>query len=59
MTENPSVTVLVSPELIAQMDGEWSPPVQVQVIETPGVGTGWEMIARTYSPDDEGGGSDG
>lgn len=46
MPEQPSVTVLVSPELIEQMKDEWSPPVQIQIIETPGVGTGWELIAR-------------
>lgn len=52
MTENPTVTVLVSPELIAQMKDDWSPPVQVQIIETPGVGTGWELVARRiYAPD--------
>jgi len=54
MIENPSVTVLVSPELIKQMNGEWSEPVQVQITETPGVGTGWEMIFRTYPRADDG-----
>ena len=53
MPEIPSVTVLVSPELIAQMNGEWSAPVQVQIVETPGVGTGWEMTCRTYTPNAE------
>lgn len=53
------MTVLVSPELIKQMNGEWSEPVQVQVIETPGIGTGWEMIARTYPPPNEDGQADG
>lgn len=47
MTETPTVTVLVSRELLAEL-GEWSAPVQVKVVETPGIGTGWEMIARTY-----------
>lgn len=58
MTEKPSITVLVSPELVKRL-GEWSEPVQVKVIETPGIEPGWEMIARTYSPDSEGTRSDG
>lgn len=45
VTEIPSVTVKVSPELLKQM-GEWSEPVQVKIMETPGTGTGYEMIAR-------------
>lgn len=47
MTEQPTVTVLVSRELLEEL-GQWSAPVQVKIVETPGVGTGWEMIARTY-----------
>lgn len=53
MTEHPIVTVLVSRELLEQL-GEWSEPVQVKVVETPGVGTGWELIARTYPLTGEG-----
>lgn len=48
-TEAPTVTVLVSRELLEEL-GEWSPPVQVRIVETPGTGTGWEMTARTYQP---------
>jgi hypothetical protein len=40
------VTVLVSKELVVEL-GDWSPPVQVKIIRTPDVGTGYEMIART------------
>lgn len=39
------VTVLVSTELLASL-GEWSEPVHVMIRETPGVGTGWELIFR-------------
>lgn len=49
MPEQPTVTVLVSPELLEQL-GDWSPWVQVRIVETPGVGTGWEMEARTCPP---------
>jgi hypothetical protein len=48
MTEQPTVTVLVSRGLLKHL-GEWSPPVQVRITETPGVGTGWEMTARTVA----------
>lgn len=48
MVEDGVVTVLVSTELLANL-GEWSEPVQVMVCETPGVGTGWELIFRTSS----------
>lgn len=52
MPEQPTVTVLVSPELIDEL-GEWGPPAQVRIIETPGVGTGWELIARRiYGPEE-------
>lgn len=47
MAEQPTVTVLVSRELLEQL-GEWSEPVQVRIVETPAIGTGWEMICRTY-----------
>lgn len=47
MTEQPTVTVLVSRELIDQIGEDWSGPVQVRIVETPGIGTGWEMTART------------
>lgn len=39
------VTVLVSTVLLAEL-GEWSDPVHVMIRETPGVGTGWELIFR-------------
>jgi hypothetical protein len=45
--EQPTVTVLVSRELLKRL-GEWSESVRVKVVETPGVGTGWEMIAQTH-----------
>jgi hypothetical protein len=40
-----TVTVLVDTELLAEL-GDWSQPVQVKIIETPGAGTGYELIAR-------------
>lgn len=43
-----AVTVLVSTELLTQME-DWSPPVQIQVRRTPGIGSGYEMIARTIN----------
>jgi len=46
MPNERAVTVLVDTELLAEL-GEWSPLVQVMVKETPGVGTGWEMVFRT------------
>lgn len=45
MSEDRVVTVLVSTELLAEL-GDWSQPVQVKIIETPGVSTGYELIAR-------------
>lgn len=42
-----AVTVLVSTELLAQLEAEWSPPVQIQVRRTPGIGSGYEMICRS------------
>jgi hypothetical protein len=47
-----AVTVAVSTELLAELR-EWSQPVEVQVVETPGVGTGWEMIFRRHECVDE------
>lgn len=47
-----AVTVLVSTELLAQLEAEWSPPVQVQVRRTPGIGSGYEMICRTTTAPD-------
>lgn len=52
-----AVTVLVSTELLAQLEADWSPPVQIQVRRTPGIGSGYEMVARTHQVD--GGTSDG
>ena len=43
--ENANIMINVSAELRAQLNA-WSAPVQVKVIETPGIGTGWEMIFR-------------
>jgi hypothetical protein len=45
MLENSTVTVLVSTELIAELR-QWSAPVQIRVVDTPGVGTGYELEAR-------------
>lgn len=53
MTDEPVVTVLVARELIDGMQGDWSPPVQVRIVETPGIGTGWELIARRIYDLDE------
>lgn len=44
-----AVTVLVSTELLAQLTDEWSPPVQIHVDKTPGIGSGYEMICRTHT----------
>lgn len=44
-----AVTVLVSTELLAQLEADWSPPVQIQIRRTPGIGSGYEMIARTHN----------
>lgn len=41
-----AVTVMVSTELLAQLQADWSPPVQIQVCRTPGIGSGYEMTAR-------------
>lgn len=43
------VTVAVTTELVKRLS-VWSEPVQVMVIETPGIGTGYEMIARPPAP---------
>lgn len=48
------VTVHVSTELLAQMR-EWSQPVQAQIEETPGSGTGYRMNFRTHTCTTEGG----
>ena len=45
------VTVWVSTELLAELR-EWSDPVQVKIVETPGSGTGYEMVARTVRQDE-------
>ena len=39
------VTVEASPELLAQMEDQWSPPVQVRVTRC---NLGWEMTFRTH-----------
>lgn len=44
-----AVTVLVSTDLLAELAADWSPPVQIQVRRTPGIGSGYEMIARTHT----------
>lgn len=46
-----AVTVLVSTELLAELEADWSPPVQIQIRRTPGIGSGYEMIARTHHVD--------
>lgn len=46
-----AVTVLVSTELLPQLEADWSPPVQVMIRRTPGIGSGYEMIARTHTHD--------
>lgn len=52
-----AVSVLVSTELLAQLEADWSPPVQIQITRTPGIGSGYEMMCRTHQVD--GGTSDG
>jgi hypothetical protein len=51
---NNVVTVMVSIELLAQLQHDWSPPVQIE-IESPTGGTGYVMNARTHTcpPDSE------
>lgn len=44
-----AVTVLVSTELLALLEADWSAPMQIQVRRTPGIGSGYEMIARTHT----------
>lgn len=44
-TDNPSVCVMMTPELVEQLE-EWSESVQLKVVRTPGVGTGYELTAR-------------
>jgi len=39
------VTVLVATDLLPEL-GDWSDPVQVKLIETPGLGTGYELTFR-------------
>lgn len=39
------VTVQMSRELVEQLR-DWSEPVQVRVIETPGAGTGYTLATR-------------
>jgi hypothetical protein len=41
-----AVSVLVSTELLAQLEADWSPPVQIHIDRTPGIGSGYEMVAR-------------
>jgi hypothetical protein len=45
-----AVTVLVSTDLLAQLEDDWSPAVQIQIRRTPGIGSGFEMIARNLRP---------
>jgi hypothetical protein len=40
------ITVAVSQELLDLMLTDWSPPCRVKMIECPGSGTGWTMIAE-------------
>lgn len=41
-----AVTVLVSTELLAQLEADWSAPMQIHIDRTPGIGSGYEMICR-------------
>ena len=43
-----AVTVLVSTELLAQLEADWSPPLHIQITRTPGIGSGYEMTCRTH-----------
>ncbi len=44
------VTLRMSPELAEKLR-TWSEPVQARLVETPGVGTGWELeLSRTGWP---------
>jgi hypothetical protein len=48
-----AVSVLVSTELLAQLEADWSPPIQIQLTRTPGIGSGYEMVCRTHQVDGE------
>ena len=41
-----TILLLVATDLLADL-GDWSQPVQVMIHETPGAGTGYELIFRT------------
>lgn len=43
--EQATVMVMVSPELIKQLE-DWSPPVQVKIVQDSSSPAGWEMITR-------------
>ena len=42
-----AVTVLISTELLEKMNDVWS--VQISIVRTPGIGSGYEMTARTHT----------
>lgn len=50
--EDSSVLVRVHTDFLERL-GDWSEPVQVMIRETPGVGTGWELIFRIIRNSDE------
>lgn len=39
------ICVMMTPELVEQLE-EWSEYVQLKVVRTPGIGTGYELTAR-------------
>lgn len=43
-----AVTVLVSTELLGQLEADWSAPMQIRIDRTPGIGSGHEIICRTH-----------
>ncbi len=44
------VRLLVSPELVGELEETWSRPVQIRVERSETEPTGWTMTARTIGP---------
>jgi len=51
--DSDAVLVQISHPLLLEMLGQWGPPVQVMITHTPGVGTGYDMIARPAEREQE------
>lgn len=48
MPENPTERVVIeaAPELLEQMEGQWSPPVRVMTCRDTGSPTGWTIQVK-------------